>query len=196
VRRYGWRIAAHTHARRWLEDATLQRSERPLPNFDTLMAGSITVDQPLNEGDEIDLGGCRVRALYTPGHSRGSQSLVVEPDDVIITGDALISAVAAPFYDDPLAVRASVETLRRELAGGARLLSSHATTPSFVTVQTLDETLALVERMAIAVRQAQSELDDGDEDALVRRSLDLGGWPGQAVTPLTRITVRSHLVGS
>lgn len=194
VRHYGWRVAAHTLARRWLEDAALQHSERPLLNFDTLMAGSITVDQPLDAGDQIDLDGCRMRVLYTPGHSVGSQSLLVEPDGVIITGDVLISTVAAPFYDNPSAVRASVNALRRELADGGRLvLSSHAPTPSLVTEQALDDTLALVERMEVAVQQARSELGDDAGDTLVRRALDLGGWSQQAVMPLTRITVRSHL---
>lgn len=193
VQAYGWPVAAHTAARRWLEDAALQRSERPLPNFEALMAGSITVDLPMNEGDEIDLGGCALRSLYTPGHSRGSQSLVVEPDGVIISGDALISVVAAPFYDDPAAVRASLENLRREMADGKRMLSSHAPSPSLVTWQALGDTLTLIERMETAVHQARSEVGDGDEDALVRRALDLGGWPQAAVTPTTRITVRSHL---
>lgn len=193
VRRFGWQVAAHTHARRWLEDAALQRSERPLASFDTFMAGSVTVNQPLDEGDDINLGDCHMRVLYTPGHSRGSQSLVIEPDGIIITGDALISAVAAPYYDDPLAVRASVDTLRRHLTGDVRMLSSHAATPSFVTEHALDETVALVERMGTAVQQARTELGDGDEDSLVRRALDLAGWSRQPVMPITRITVRSHL---
>jgi len=193
TQRYGWPVVAHTAARRWLEDAALQRSERPLLNFETLMAGSVTVAQPLNEGDMIDLGGCGARVLHTPGHSVGSLSLAIQPDGVIITADALISAVAAPFYDDPAAVRASVEKLRRELAGGNRMVSSHAATPSWVTEQALDETVALVGRMEAAVRQAQSEVGAGDEDALTRRALDLAGWEHLAVMPITRITVRAHL---
>ncbi len=198
IRRYGWRVAAHTHARRWLEDAALQQRERPLLNFDTLMAGSITVDQPVNGGDEIELGGCRMRVLYTPGHSCGSQSLVVEPDGVIITGDVLISAVGAPFYDDPRAVRASVDSLRHALADdeARQLLSSHAPTPSLVTAQALDETLTLVQRMEAAVQQARSEVGDDAGDAFVRRALDLAGWTQQAIMPLTRITVHSHVAGS
>ena len=193
TRRYGWRVAAHAAARRWLEDAALQHRERPLLNFDSLMAGSVTVAQALNEGDELDLGGCILRVLHTPGHSVGSQSLVIQPDGVIITGDVLISAVAAPFYDDPEALRASVGKLRREFVGGVQVVSSHAQTPSLVTDQALDATLELVERLGVAVRQARSEVGVEDEDALVRRALDLGGWPQQAVMPLTRITVRSHL---
>lgn len=193
TQQYNWPIAAHTAARRWLEDAPLQYRERPLPNFETLMAGSVTVAQPLNEGDVIDLGGCAARVLHTPGHSVGSLSLVIQPDGVIITADALISAVGAPFYDDPAAVRASVEKLRRELAGGSQMVSSHAATPSWVTAQALDDTLALVGRMETAARQAQAEVGAGDENALTRRALDLAGWTHQAVMPITRITVRAHL---
>jgi hydroxyacylglutathione hydrolase len=193
VQRFNWPVAAHVAARRWLEDAALQRQERPLPQFETLMAGSVHVDQPLEEGDELDLGECRLHVLYTPGHSRGSLSLILEPDGVVITGDALISAVAAPFYDDPAAVRATVGKLRGTLVGGRRAVSSHAPTPSLVSDQALDQTLDLVARMEAAVREARAELGTGDEDALVRRALDLAGWRHQAVMPLTRLTVRAHL---
>ena len=48
-------------------------------------------------------------------------------------------------------------------------------------------------RLEAAVQQARSDIGAEDEDALVRHALDLGGWPQQAVMPLTRITVRSHL---
>jgi hydroxyacylglutathione hydrolase len=193
VERFGWPVAAHADARRWLEDAALQRQERPLQDFDALMAGSVRVAHPLREGDTLDLGDCHLRVLHTPGHSRGSQTLVVEPDGVLMTGDALISAVGAPFYDDPAAVRASVATLRAELRDGRRAVSSHAPTPSLVDERALDDTLTIVDRMAAAVRQAQAELGTGDEDALVRRALDLAGWQQQHVMSLTRITVRAHL---
>lgn len=193
TQRFGWPVAAHAAARRWLEDAALQRRERPLHDFDTLMAGSVRVAQPLQEGEVLDLGNCSMRVLHTPGHSQGSQSLAVEPDGVLITGDALISAVAAPFYDDPAAVRATVAKLRGELTAGRRAVASHAPTPSLVDERALDETVAIVDRMAAAVRQAYAELGDEDEDALVRRALDLAGWPQQPVMPLTRITVRAHL---
>ncbi len=193
VEQFGWPIAAHVAARRWLEDAALQRQERPLHDFNTLMAGSVRITQPLQEGDILDLGGCHLRVLHTPGHSAGSLSLIVEPDGLIITGDALISAVAAPFYDDPAAVRASIAKLQRELMGGRRAVASHTPTPSLVDERALDETMTIVERMGVAVKQARAELDGGDEDTLVRRALDLAGWQQQPVMPLTRITVHAHL---
>jgi hydroxyacylglutathione hydrolase len=192
VERYGMRVVAHQAACRWLEDAALQARERPMPHFDLLMAGSVRVDRRVEDGDTMDLGGCTLRMLYTPGHSAGSMSLLVDPDGVAITGDALISAVGAPFYDDPAAVIASVERLRAVASDGARLLASHAASPSTVGPDALDETVALVERLAQGTRQALAELGDGDEDAFVRRALDLGGWPSQPVMPVTRITVRAH----
>lgn len=192
VERYGMRVVAHHAACRWLEDAALQARERPMHQFEMLMAGSVHVDRRVEDGETMDLGGCTLRVLYTPGHSVGSMSLLVEPDAVLITGDALISAVGAPFYDDPTAVIASVERLREVAGDGARMLASHAPSPSTVGPEALNETVALVERLAQGTTQAHAELGDGDEDALVRRALDLGGWPNQPVMPVTRITVRAH----
>lgn len=86
--------------------------------------------------------------------------------------------------------------LARELAGDRRAVASHAPTPSLVGASSIDLTLDIVDRMAGAVRQARAEMGAGDEDALVRRALDITGWPQQAVMPLTRITIRAHLAAS
>jgi glyoxylase-like metal-dependent hydrolase (beta-lactamase superfamily II) len=60
----------------------------------------------LNPGDELEIGGLAVRALHTPGHTRGMISLVVDGSDVF-TGDTLfknsVGGVRAPghtTYDD------------------------------------------------------------------------------------------------
>jgi glyoxylase-like metal-dependent hydrolase (beta-lactamase superfamily II) len=60
----------------------------------------------LNPGDELSIGGLTVRALHTPGHTRGMISLVVDGSDVF-TGDTLfknsVGGVRAPghtTYDD------------------------------------------------------------------------------------------------
>ena len=193
AREYRWSVLAGSAARRWLEDAPLQGRERPLFQFDDIMGGSVHVDRALEDGDVIDLGECQLRVLTTPGHSVGSISLMVEPDGLCITGDVLISAVGAPFYDDPAAVLASVARLREVQGGGTRLYASHAPTPSLVGAEALDQTVALVGALANGTAQAAAELGRADEDALVRRALDLGGWPASPVMPITRITVRTHL---
>ena len=42
---------------------------------------------PYGEGDTVAVGGLTVRVLHTPGHSRGSVTLMAE--DVLFTGDTL-----------------------------------------------------------------------------------------------------------
>jgi hydroxyacylglutathione hydrolase len=53
----------------------------------------------LSPGDELDIGGVSVRALHTPGHTRGMLSLLVAGTDVF-TGDTLfknsVGGVRAP----------------------------------------------------------------------------------------------------
>ena len=49
-----------------------------------------TVDQFLEEGDRFRVGNIEVEVIHTPGHSPGSVSFKVGPDDVI-SGDALFA---------------------------------------------------------------------------------------------------------
>jgi hydroxyacylglutathione hydrolase len=53
----------------------------------------------LNPGDELDIGGVSVRAIHTPGHTRGMLSLLADGTDVF-TGDTLfknsVGGVRAP----------------------------------------------------------------------------------------------------
>lgn len=64
------------------------------------------IDHDLNDGDEITSGDLRIRALLTPGHTRGMLALVVN-DACVFTGDTLfkgtVGGTLAPghaTYDD------------------------------------------------------------------------------------------------
>jgi glyoxylase-like metal-dependent hydrolase (beta-lactamase superfamily II) len=46
-------------------------------------------DRTLNDGDSVQVGGIVLRVLHTPGHSRGSISLV--GNDLVFTGDTLFA---------------------------------------------------------------------------------------------------------
>lgn len=50
-------------------------------------------------GDVFDLGGCRVRMIHAPGHTRGHALFHVEPDDVLYLGDIDLSSFG-PYYGD------------------------------------------------------------------------------------------------
>lgn len=65
------------------------------------------------DGHVFDLGGgVRVRAIHTPGHTRGHCALHVEPDDVLYLGDIDLSSFG-PYYGDAWS---DLEDFERSLA--------------------------------------------------------------------------------
>lgn len=74
----------------WIEDIQKQFEERTIPNFFKLLSESVKVDQPLEDGNVIELEeGIRVMAILTKGHSHGSMSYMLN-DDIIFTGDSIL----------------------------------------------------------------------------------------------------------
>lgn len=51
------------------------------------------------DGEVFDLGGCRVRVIHTPGHTRGHCAFFIEPDDVLFLADIDLSSFG-PYYGD------------------------------------------------------------------------------------------------
>lgn len=66
----------------------------------------------LDEGDTLREFGLNARVLHTPGHTRGSLSLVL-PERVMLVGDAVINQfrVAMPLYGEDIAL--AYESLRK-----------------------------------------------------------------------------------
>ena len=55
--------------------------------FPTVTAfGNVT---PYNEGDTVAVGPLTVKVIHTPGHTKGSVTLMVEGEGVLFTGDTL-----------------------------------------------------------------------------------------------------------
>ncbi|HEX2036968.1 MAG TPA: MBL fold metallo-hydrolase [Chloroflexota bacterium] len=75
------------------------------------------VDVPVVDGASFDLGaGRRLRAVHTPGHSRGSTSYLLEPGGVLFTGDGVQGLGSRPgqlplVFDDSQAYRATLVKL-------------------------------------------------------------------------------------
>jgi glyoxylase-like metal-dependent hydrolase (beta-lactamase superfamily II) len=109
----GCEIAAHHGEKSWIEDVDLQFKERPVPNFHSLVEGSVQVDHVLEEGDVFDLGGnLNLEVIHTPGHSAGSISLHIPVEGVLITGDAVPLRGDLPIYDDFAESIRSIEKLK------------------------------------------------------------------------------------
>lgn len=79
-------VAAHVAEKSWIEDVDLQNHQRPVPNFYSLVEGSVKVDGVLNDGEIVDLGkNIQLKIIHTPGHSSGSISLFIPQERVLIT---------------------------------------------------------------------------------------------------------------
>jgi hydroxyacylglutathione hydrolase len=104
-------VAAHVGEKSWIEDVNLQASERPVPDFHSLVEGSVDVDIILEDMDEFELGAkLTLEVLHTPGHSPGSISLLLKEDGILFCGDAVPLKGDLPIYDD---YQASVESVHR-----------------------------------------------------------------------------------
>jgi glyoxylase-like metal-dependent hydrolase (beta-lactamase superfamily II) len=71
----GCEVVAHAAEREWIERPAIQKSERPVPGFDTLVSGPVRLDSTVKDGETIDVGGSSLTVIHTPGHSKGSITL-------------------------------------------------------------------------------------------------------------------------
>ena len=80
-------IETHTHADHFTA-ARMLRHRFGAPIVMHRYAGASDVDMHLDDGHQLVLGELRLKALYTPGHTRDSMCIVVE--DLVFTGDTLL----------------------------------------------------------------------------------------------------------
>ena len=65
-----------------------------------------------DDGQVWDLGGVRVRAIHTPGHTAGHMALMVEDEGLLFLGDIELSSFG-PYYGD---AGSSLTDFRRSIA--------------------------------------------------------------------------------
>ena len=71
-------------------------------------------DFPVNDGNILDLGGRKVTALHTPGHSPGHLCFYEADTGYLFTGDLLYEGTLYAFYPstDPVTFAASIKKLQ------------------------------------------------------------------------------------
>jgi len=110
--------------------------------------------QAFDDGDVFELGGCGVRVIHAPGHTRGHSLFHVEPADVLYLGDIDLSSFG-PYYGDAWSSLADFE---RTLADVRRIEARWYAT--FHHVGVLEGRAAFLERLdrftaVIATREAR-----------------------------------------
>ncbi|MBI5576541.1 MAG: MBL fold metallo-hydrolase [Deltaproteobacteria bacterium] len=120
----GCSVHAHQYEKSWIENVELQAKERPVPGFDALVGGSVTVDRLLEAGEKFEMDeNILVDVFHTPGHSKGSISLRLQPEGILFTGDAIPVPGDIPIYEDVESTVRSIKILMN-LEGTRYLLAS------------------------------------------------------------------------
>lgn len=105
-------------------------ADEPNPHYFFPRAGKN--QRTYGEGDELDLGGLKLRILHTPGHSAGSVVILVE--DVMLSGDTLFAGTCGR-CDLP---GGGEEEMMRSLARLARLKGDYRVCPGHGPLSTLE----------------------------------------------------------
>jgi glyoxylase-like metal-dependent hydrolase (beta-lactamase superfamily II) len=187
-------VAAHPAERAWIENVQLQARERPVPDFDTLVAGSLAVDRLLGDGEVFDLGcGLKLNVLYTPGHSQGSLSILLLGYNVLFSGDAIPVPGELPIYEDVLASVASIKKLKSVKDIRFLLPSGDEPRQGATAYECMDAGLEYLQRVHDAVRRCSQQSSDPDPQKLSECVLqDLELSPDLA-NPLFARTIAAHL---
>lgn len=190
----GCAVAAHPLEKAWIENVQLQARERPVPGFDSLVAGSLAVDRTLEDGDVFDLGcGLKLQVFHTPGHSRGSISILLLGYMVLFSGDAVPVPGDVPIYEDVEASVASIKRLK-SIKGIRHLLSSwDEPRKAGEAYRRMDEGLEYLQRIHTAVIKC-SENGSGREPMELSRcvlgELDI---PPVVANPLVARSLEANL---
>jgi len=193
-RESGCKVAAHEDDRPWIEDVEHQFRERPIGNFHSLVEDAVKVDFPIKDGDQLDLGGGKtLEVIHTPGHSKGSVSLLFREDSALITGDAVPISGAVPIYED---VIPSVQSIRKlkEIKGLKVLLTSWDEPYYDDRLYALmDEALQYFQHIHDVVLKEKAVSPTSDVTELSLYILKSLGLPEAALIPIVIRSFEAHL---
>lgn len=188
-------VFAHKNEQTWIEDTKLQYKERPVPGFPALVAGPVKVDHPVEGGDLLELEKeIKLEIIHTPGHSKGSLSLLLEEEKSLLTGDALIFPGDLPIYEDISDCLSSIKTLR-QIKNVENLFSSWE--PPIHGTESIDkrmeESIAFLQRIHEMVSKIRETAKNMDIMELCQKVVSELGLPPFAANPLVAKAFASSL---
>ena len=190
----GAQVWAHANEKEWIEDTERQRRERPVPGFDRLVSGPVSIDRMLHDNERISLcGAVNVEVLHTPGHSSGSISLWAQDNGVLFCGDVIPEPASMPIYEDVVAL---LKSLHRLLAlEGIKVLYSSWTDPAFdqQCYDTIRKGIKTIARIHQIVLEAVEKLAHQDPMELCRHCVSALGLAPFAVNPLVARSFTAHV---
>ena len=191
--RSGARVWAHINAQAWIEDIERQGKERPVPGFAQLVAGSVSLDRTLADGDALSCAeGFNFKVLHTPGHSPGSISLLSEENGILFSGDLVPQPGSLPIYDDVAALANSL--LRVAKIQHLTALYSSWGDPLYGrnAMEAIHSGMRYLKTVHTTVMKLFSEFGDSDPMQLCQRCVRRLGLPPFAANPLVLRSLLAH----
>jgi glyoxylase-like metal-dependent hydrolase (beta-lactamase superfamily II) len=152
-------------------------------------------DRWLEDGEELAIGGCRIIAVHTPGHSSGSVCYLLPDDGVLFTGDTLMGNgffAGIPQYTDAAAYRASMERLANLQVETVYCDHSEAM-PGKMLAERAKTGIACMERIRKRVA-AFTACYRGEENGLLKEAMrDVCRFEGKNPGGGACVTVLTHL---
>jgi hydroxyacylglutathione hydrolase len=190
----GCKLAAHIDARPWIENVDQQYAQRPVGNFYDLVGGPVDIDLGLKDGDRVDLGGGETLEIFhTPGHSKGSISILYNKDRALFTGDAVPKQKTVPIYED---VAVSIESIKKlKQINGLEILMASWDDPQLGAgvYPSMDAGLQWFQQIHEAVLAETAGSDAFDTDDLSARVLKRLGFPEIPLVPMVVTSIGAHL---
>jgi glyoxylase-like metal-dependent hydrolase (beta-lactamase superfamily II) len=190
----GCKLAAHIDARPWIENVDQQYAQRPVGNFYDLVGGSVDIDWGLKDRDQVDLGGGRALEIFhTPGHSKGSISLLYNEDRALFTGDAVPKPKTVPIYED---VAVSIESIKKlQQIKEVQILMASWDDPQWGAgvYPSMDAGLQWFQQIHEAVLAEAAGSDTFDTDDLCARVLKRLGFAEMPLVPMVVTSIGAHL---
>ncbi len=185
-------VAIHEAEKAWVEDVELQFKERPVPGFHSFVGGSVEVDHTLQDGGVVQLeDGLSLEVFHTPGHSKGSVSLLLREDSAVFCGDAVPLKGDIPIYEDLQATISSINELK-SLDIDFLLSSWDEPRKGEEAYKVVEESLQYLETIHRTVLQLSSDRSI-DLQELTSKVLEELGFPPKAANPLVVRSFQSNL---
>ena len=187
------KVLAHESEKEWIENINKQFADRPVPGFNNLVDNSVKIDEFLIDQQSIILEeNLTLRVVHTPGHSKGSVSLLLEEKDILFCGDVLLLPGDLPIYENVADAVASIKKLN-ELKNVKILLSSWDN-PTFdaeidVKIKNSLNYFKILHNTILGTENAHNL----DPMVLCKNVIEKLGMPPVAVIPLVAKSFQSNL---
>ncbi|MCK9181703.1 MAG: MBL fold metallo-hydrolase [Fibrobacteraceae bacterium] len=190
----GCKIIGHLNEKSWIENIDEQYKMRPVPGFYGLVDESVKLDTVLTGGESLTFDDdIHAKIINTPGHSKGSFSILFKDDSVLFTADSLPVENDIPTYDNFKELKKTIQNIK-SIPDYKTLLSSWMSPleDKANIVSFIEKGDQYLDRLDSCVKKHYSDKEEKPLDNCAKVIHELG-LPVTFVTPLVDRAFKTHV---